>query len=116
MKEAEPGKADFSDVAAKSGLVMLTQEQLNDVRVHSMGGAGIKRQVLRTGRNAKDDSVAGQRSSAYGLASGDQEDSNGQGAMSEAGALQPDNIAGLARFVSEENAQRIRNCRNILQN
>lgn len=24
LKEAEPGRADFSDVAAKSGLVMLT--------------------------------------------------------------------------------------------
>lgn len=45
LKDTDPKKTDFSDIIQNSGLVLLTQEQLSDVKLAAQPAmSGIKRQ------------------------------------------------------------------------
>ena len=92
-KDTEPAKRDFADVIQCSSLQMLKQEEIDLAKLESEGG--VVRQSLRTEKAMSP--------GAFGSAGAADREASG-GPEAQGSAAQQDSIAGLARFVSDENA------------
>lgn len=104
LKDTDPKKTDFSDVIQNSSLIMLSHEQLSDLKLSRQGISGIQRQNALLKQVPNKGNKLMQKSVDMAVSPpADEENDAPQQSM----FYQRKKLGGLHKFVSDETTQRI---------